>query len=130
MGGVKWFPADGGTGETGHAWSVANAHDFALVDIVDLGLSVGTTDSHKFIIFADFGGKDFSMYIAEEIDDSGFAVLGIDELDLTWIEGFVDFHMLLMFEDVVETFGGDEFLEFWGFVLLHCFGTRVILNIW
>ena len=52
------------------------------------------------------------MYIAEEIDDSGFAVLGIDELDLTWIEGFVDFHMLLMFEDVVETFGGDEFLEF------------------
>ena len=52
------------------------------------------------------------MDISEEIDESGFAVRSVDEVDLSWVEDFVNFDVLLMFEYVLKSFGGDEFFEF------------------
>ena len=52
------------------------------------------------------------MDISEEIDESGFALRSVDEVDLSWVEDFVNFDVFLMLEYVLKSFGSDEFFEF------------------
>lgn len=97
----KRLPLDSSAWIACHPRCVADGLNFSLIDIVDLGFSVGATDCYELLVVGiDLEAKHFGVNISKEIDQSGLAVGRVDELDLPRTIGFVVLHVFLVFEYV------------------------------
>lgn len=109
VGVLDGFPSDGCAWKSCHSWGETNVQHFSFIDVVSFSLPIGAPNGHMLIVFVDLHRKDLSVDIPEEIDELGFAVRRILDVDLTGIVLLFDLEVLLMLENVFEAFGSDEF---------------------